>query len=199
MTHVTCGPTAKNRDQLRNPTLGNRVRATGTFTVLWRQKWTYCVEDGAGVEAAADVGHVDEHRRIAGRQLGAQRVQRHRTTVQRRLPSSSHRAPHHSTPQLIRQDCRACLSTAAAATQARQAATPSRPTAHTQQRHCTPRKCKHAVDRCIRLGLNFFTKRQATRVIYRLTVQTLPDGLETQFTPPDTTRTGLSCRVWRAV
>jgi len=28
MTHVTCRLTAKNRDQLRNPALGNRVRAT---------------------------------------------------------------------------------------------------------------------------------------------------------------------------
>ena len=28
MTHVTCRLTAKNRDQLRNPTLGKRVRAT---------------------------------------------------------------------------------------------------------------------------------------------------------------------------
>ena len=32
MTHVTCRLTAKNRDQLRNPTLGNRVWATFTFT-----------------------------------------------------------------------------------------------------------------------------------------------------------------------
>ena len=31
MTHVTCRLTANNRDQLRNPTLGNRVRATFTF------------------------------------------------------------------------------------------------------------------------------------------------------------------------
>jgi len=31
MTDVTCRLTAKNRDQLRNPTLGNRVRATFTF------------------------------------------------------------------------------------------------------------------------------------------------------------------------
>jgi len=41
-----------------------------------------------------------------------------------------------------------------------------------------------------------FTKRHATRVIYRLTVQTLPDGLETQFTPParhDADSTVLSC------
>ena len=97
--------------------------------------------------------------------------------------------PAHQT----RQDCRACLSTAAAATQARQAATPSRPTAHTQRR-CTPRKCKHAVDCCMWLGLNFFTKGHATRVIYRLTVQILQDGLETQFTPPRTTRTEPSCR-----
>jgi len=28
MTHVICRLTAKNRDQLRNPTLGNRVWAT---------------------------------------------------------------------------------------------------------------------------------------------------------------------------
>ena len=31
MTYVTCRVTAKNRDQLRNPTLRNRVWATFTF------------------------------------------------------------------------------------------------------------------------------------------------------------------------
>ena len=31
MIHITCGLTAKNRDQLQNPTLGNRVWATFTF------------------------------------------------------------------------------------------------------------------------------------------------------------------------
>jgi len=31
MTHVTCRLTAKNRDQPRNPTLGNRAWATFTF------------------------------------------------------------------------------------------------------------------------------------------------------------------------
>jgi len=31
MTHITCRLTAKNRDQLRNPTLGNRVWDTFTF------------------------------------------------------------------------------------------------------------------------------------------------------------------------
>jgi len=31
MTHITCRLTAENRDQLRNPTLGNRVWATLNF------------------------------------------------------------------------------------------------------------------------------------------------------------------------
>ena len=31
MIHVTCRLTAKNQDQLQNPTLGNRVWATFTF------------------------------------------------------------------------------------------------------------------------------------------------------------------------
>ena len=35
MTHVTCRLTGKNRDQLRNPTLGNRVWASFTFTTLF--------------------------------------------------------------------------------------------------------------------------------------------------------------------
>ena len=35
MTHVTCMLTAKNRDQLRNPTLGNRVRAAFLHKVLF--------------------------------------------------------------------------------------------------------------------------------------------------------------------
>jgi len=34
MIHVTCRLTAKNRDQLRNPTLDNRVRATFTLPDL---------------------------------------------------------------------------------------------------------------------------------------------------------------------
>jgi len=33
MTHVTCRLTAKNRDQLRNPTLGNRVWASFAFFI----------------------------------------------------------------------------------------------------------------------------------------------------------------------
>jgi len=36
MTHVTCRLTAKNRDQLRNPTLGNRVWAA--FTLFYRMR-----------------------------------------------------------------------------------------------------------------------------------------------------------------
>ena len=37
MTHVTCRLTAKNRDQLRNPTLGNRVWAALTFLTRPKQ------------------------------------------------------------------------------------------------------------------------------------------------------------------
>ena len=40
MIHVTCRLTAKNRDQLRNPTLGNQVWATFTFFAFSR-----CVVD----------------------------------------------------------------------------------------------------------------------------------------------------------
>jgi len=36
MTHVTCRLTAKNRDQLRDPTLGNRVWATFTLFTMSR-------------------------------------------------------------------------------------------------------------------------------------------------------------------
>ena len=32
MTHITCSLTAENRDQLRNPTLGNQVRASFCFS-----------------------------------------------------------------------------------------------------------------------------------------------------------------------
>jgi len=33
MTHITCRLTSKNRDELRHPTLGNRVWATFTFLI----------------------------------------------------------------------------------------------------------------------------------------------------------------------
>jgi len=38
MARVTCRLTAKNRDQLRNPTLGNRVWSTFTFLILVRSR-----------------------------------------------------------------------------------------------------------------------------------------------------------------
>jgi len=41
MTHVTCRLTAKNRDQLRNSTLGSRVWATFTFLLLVLQVRLY--------------------------------------------------------------------------------------------------------------------------------------------------------------
>jgi len=43
MTHVTCRLTAKNRDQLQNPTIGNRV-------------WTFSIAVGRSDELVAMVG-----------------------------------------------------------------------------------------------------------------------------------------------
>jgi len=37
MTHVTCSLTAKDRDQLRNPTLGKQVWATFCYTAAYTQ------------------------------------------------------------------------------------------------------------------------------------------------------------------
>ena len=48
MTHVTCRLTAKNRDQLRNPTLANRVWATFIFTYLNNKISQYRVQTFAG-------------------------------------------------------------------------------------------------------------------------------------------------------
>ena len=48
MTHVTCRRTAKNRDQLRNPTLANRVWATFIFTYLNSKISQYRVQTFAG-------------------------------------------------------------------------------------------------------------------------------------------------------
>ena len=41
MTHVTCRLTAKNRDQLRNPTLGSRAWAT-FFSIEQLRRSVYC-------------------------------------------------------------------------------------------------------------------------------------------------------------
>jgi len=48
MTHVICRLTAKNRDQPRNPTIGNRVWATFTFLLLiivdyWQRTTKNCI------------------------------------------------------------------------------------------------------------------------------------------------------------
>jgi len=53
MTLVTCRLTAKNRDQLRNPTLGNRVWAT----LARVRRWTYIEKEKA---EDAFVGHDEE-------------------------------------------------------------------------------------------------------------------------------------------
>jgi len=88
-----------------------------------------------------------------------------------------------------RQDRHACLSTAAAL-----AARP--PTRSDVVRHA---KCKHAVDCCLRLSVKFSTKRHATMVIGHLSVQTLPDGLQTRSRSQRLIRRRQDCRVWRAV
>ena len=53
MTHVTCRLTANNRDQLRNPTLGNRVRAT-LFKDAWNERW--CLWSTLPAEAVVRIG-----------------------------------------------------------------------------------------------------------------------------------------------
>ena len=69
MTHVTCRLTAKNRDQLRNPTLGNRAWAAFTF-LLWLIEYlsvyvrtSFASFAGESVAAAAEIAvHViDTH------------------------------------------------------------------------------------------------------------------------------------------
>jgi len=61
MTHVTCRLTAKNRDQLRNHTLSNRVWAT--FSFFYLQGSDVCVGDfrgrGSSVREGANVVRSD--------------------------------------------------------------------------------------------------------------------------------------------
>jgi len=49
MTRVICRLTAKNRDQLRNPTLGNRVWATFTFTSRYKGGACNIVQENSSV------------------------------------------------------------------------------------------------------------------------------------------------------
>jgi len=49
MSHITCRLTAKNRDQLLNPVLGNRVWATFTFFTLKTLSTASCVVVGPRV------------------------------------------------------------------------------------------------------------------------------------------------------
>ena len=182
MTHVTCKMTAKNRDQLRNPTLGIRVWAPFTFFILYCQHTipsththTMCTRIlGQETEEASKLCAIVSTRQTVGAHPFLAHARHDKTVVPACRPPPPRRRPGR---------------------QLRLAARP--PTRSDVVRHA---ECKHAVDCCIWLNLNGFTKRHATRVIYmyRLTVQTLSDGLETQFTPPDTTQAALSC-VWRAV
>ena len=61
MTRVTCGLAAKNRDQLRDPALGNRVRASFTFTCPPRCCAADVVNgDTRGEGKVGDVGQAEQ-------------------------------------------------------------------------------------------------------------------------------------------
>jgi len=58
MTHITCRLTAKNRDQLQNPTLCNRVWATFTFLLGPQQQTHYMLQQQVnGTDRQTD-GHI---------------------------------------------------------------------------------------------------------------------------------------------
>ena len=65
MTHVTCRLTAKNRDQLRNPTLGNRVSATffRAYKLYEDEKIDGNTENEVLQEIAIDLGVTRGHRK----------------------------------------------------------------------------------------------------------------------------------------
>jgi len=77
MTHVTCRLTAKSRDQLRNPTLRNRVWAT--FFIICGRSVVWCVGAGGDVLEQAEEG---AHRQSCRRR-------RHRRTDRRRRTTTS--------------------------------------------------------------------------------------------------------------
>ena len=87
MTHVTCMPTAKNRDQLRNRTLSSPVLATFIFIALvpgcccWSW-WWYCRS------VVMAVTHVAVQWR--GRRRRRRRLIDERSVVQRRRRRSNH-------------------------------------------------------------------------------------------------------------
>ena len=54
MTHVTCRLTAKNRDQLRSPTLGHQVWATFAFFYLLTYYSTSCRQSSSKTDSSVD-------------------------------------------------------------------------------------------------------------------------------------------------
>jgi len=57
MTHATCRLTAKNRNQLRNPTVGNRVWATFTFFYWAAQKKQR--NEATAIHTASNAVHIN--------------------------------------------------------------------------------------------------------------------------------------------
>ena len=74
MTHVTCRQTAKNRDQLRNPTLGNRVWATFLYSVYLYRCLSYCtawyIHSARRRRDAALCGNVKRHNVLRHTHIG---------------------------------------------------------------------------------------------------------------------------------
>jgi len=70
MTHVTCRRSTNNRDQLRNPTLGNRVWSTFTFFISTEdliENWLKDIASWSTFNAAVLDPQVDFERSVAGR------------------------------------------------------------------------------------------------------------------------------------
>ena len=108
MTHVTCRLTAKNRDQLRNPTLGIRVWAT--FFILTQNSpekgplnGCVCVCRCVWVDLEGDVGvvvHSEYFRFVYQRQCVNELTILRQSVVRRRVVDSCHKTALHSASSL---------------------------------------------------------------------------------------------------
>ena len=82
MTHITCRLTAENRDQLRNPTLGNRLWATFTFlyshdsdflTIVLTLRRSVDTQTTLRTDSTRETGHTIYEVSVAPRRVGSER------------------------------------------------------------------------------------------------------------------------------